>query len=563
MRVTPKSSIPVVILFVILLALAGCGGGGGGGGAPAGGGAVTPQADILDWTGNTPLTVGAVNGLLSNDPAGSVVADPGPRTTTLGGTADVAANGAFTYVPPPGVQNAQDTFFYTNTGVAVTVAINLVEAVWYVRNSNTASGLGTFSDPFQTLAEAEVASDENDTIFVFAGDLTDAGQDEGIALKIGQRLLGVGVGLRVGSLPIVDPGPPNSRISNTGLGGAAGDTPAVTLSTGNEVAGLTIDAASNEAVLALGGSGHNIHDNVITFDPANGREGIRLLNVTGENSATFNTITGSPRDGIKLSNNEDQAGDPAAATPIAATVTISRNTITGSAQDGINVSLEGAGTDVDLNVLTNRITNSGTAGVDEGINIDSLGGANVTAVVSRNTVSQSAGEAIDLQSADTSSFSAFVANSDLSLSGAGLTDFLASAAAGSAANFCLELENNAGSGVVPSTFLVENNGVGVFRFFEGIDNDSLANRVEPITPAFQGDCGVPLPGAPLFVANCTICHTGNGLGFETRKVLIAPDITNQPAAEINFQLATNGSMISINLTSREVDAIAAALVAGP
>jgi hypothetical protein len=225
------------------------------------------------------------------------------------------------------------------------------------------------------------------------------------------------------------------------------------------------------------------------------------------------------------------------------------------------VTLAGAGTEVALNVLTNRITDSIQT---EGINIDSLGGAIVTAVVSRNTVTQSTEEAVDMEAAATSRIAAFVANSDLSASGAA-TDFLASTAAGSSANCCLELENNSNA-VAPvpvgnSTFAVNNNGTGVFQFFE-IDNDTNATRVN-ITPAVQGDCAIPLPGAALFVANCTICHTGNGLGFETRKVLIAPDVTNFTAAEIDFQLATNGSMININLTAREVDAIAAALLAGP
>jgi hypothetical protein len=332
MRSTSKNWLPAGIALFVLFALVGCGGGGGGGGVPAGGAAITPQADNFDWIGNTPLTVGAVAGLLANDPAGSVITDTGVRSTTLGGTANVNANGAFTYTPPPGVQNLQDTFTCTTAGVVVTVTINLVERVWYIDNT-APGGNGSFAGPFPTLAEAEDASDEGDTIFVFAGDFTDAGQDEGIALKTGQRLLGVGVGLRVEGLPIVDPAPPNCRVSNSGLGGAAGDTPVVMLSTGNEVAGLTINAAFNEAVLALGGSGHTLHDNTINLDLINGREGIRLLNVTGENTVTFNTITGSPRDGIKLANNEDQAGDPVAATPIVATVTMSRNTITGSGRD--------------------------------------------------------------------------------------------------------------------------------------------------------------------------------------------------------------------------------------
>lgn len=561
MRTILRNWIPAGIVLFGFFALAGCGGGGGVGVA-GGEGGLTPTGDTFNWTGNTPLTVVAASGLLGNDPAGSVIADPGVKATTLGGAVDVAANGAFTYDPPVGEQNVSDTFTYTVAGFApVTVTINLDERIWFVDNTRPPGGNGTFGNPFNTLAQAETASDVDDTIFVFAGDRTDTGQDEGITLKAGQRLLGEGVGLRVGGFPLVDPFP-NARISNANA--ALAGIPVVTLATGNEVAGFTIEATSDEGILAAGGTGFNLHDNTITLDPVDGREGIRLLDITGENFVNANDITGSPRDGIRLANNEDVAGNPVAATPIVATVTLSRNTISDSQRDGITANLEGAGTAVTLNILTNVITNSGIAGVDEGIDIDSLDAASVTAVISRNTVSQSTDEEIDLDAGttlvtDTSSISAFVANNDLSLSGGGATDFLASTVAGSTATFCLELENNVSTAGVPSTFQVENNGEEVFQFFEGVNNDTVANQVGIITPTVQGGCGIVLDGAALFEANCAICHTGNGLGFGN----VGPDITNRTAAEINFQLINNPSMNNIRLTGREVDAIAGALAAGP
>jgi hypothetical protein len=357
------------------------------------------------------------------------------------------------------------------------------------------------------------------------------------------------------------------------------------LATGNAVAGLTINAAFNEGILALGGAGHNLHDNTITFG-AGGNEGIRLLsvpesNLTGNHLVASNTITGSPRDGIKLVNNELQDGTATLAL-MSATVTISRNTITGSAQDGITVNLNGtgagAGTNVTLNVLTNAITNSGTAGANEGINIDSLGDANVTTVISRNTVANSSAEAIVQGAAATSAMNAFVANNDLSASGQNLPDFHGRVV-DTGATFCLELLNNFTAAAINSTFLVENNG-GVaadFRFFEPVAgdpeaNDALAVRNPPnlFTNILQGGCNIPLDGAILFEANCAKCHTGNGLGLNTRKVLIAKDITNATTVLINDQMVINGSMIQeflpngrLRLTQAEIAAIAAALVPAP
>lgn len=562
-----KNFLRWISTLLSVIVLAGCGGGGGGGGGvattPGGGGVVpgvVPTADAFAWTGNTRLTVVAP-GVLGNDPAGSAVTDPGVKATALGGTVDLAASGSFTYNPPLGVQNVTDTFTYTVAGFApVTVSLNLAERIWFVRNNNP-GGTGTFLDPFPTLAEAEAASDDSDTIFVFAGDFTDTGQNQGITLKAGQRLLGVGVGLRVSGVPLVNPAPPNARISNAGLA-VPGDIPVVMLATsataGNEVAGLSINAAFNEGILATAGAGHDIHENTITFDPANGREGIRLLAISGANSVVANTITNSPRDGIKLANNEDAAGNPAAAIPVTATVTMSRNTISGSAQDGIAVTLDGTGTNVTLNLMTNTIAGSG----QEGIDMNNLGAARITATVSRNSISGSTIEGIRMSADSSSSLKALTVDNALSANG-GATDFRAATVAGGVAAICLELENNANvapdSGLVGnSTFLVDNGGGAAFEFFEAL-NDTPAVRVGVLSNVLQGACGIVPAGAELFTANCAICHTGGGLGFGN----VGPDLTNHTAADITFQLTSNPTMSNIRLTGREITAIAGALAVTP
>lgn len=554
------------ILFTSLtcatLLLTACGGGGNGGAPPA-----LPVADSFSWTGNTRMTVFAAQGLLANDPAGTVIT-AADTTTSLGGSVSVdLATGGFVYEPPVGAQNLDDSFSYTTAGAAPTaVTVNLAERIWYVRNTDTGANQGTLTAPFTSLAQAETASDVNDTIFIFAASRDDTGQDTGIALKDGQRLLGEGVGLRVNGVPIVDPFPP-AVISNIGLGGLAGDTPVVLLdgTNGNEVAGLTILAGFNEGVLALGGGGHDIHDNTIDLGLVNGREGIRLLNVNGTNRVFGNTITDSPRDGIKVANNENQAGDPVTATPVNGTLDISLNTVTAPARDGIRIDLDGldlvgSTTNVALHLLTNTVSTPGSAAGDEGINVNSLGAASLTAVLSRNSVSGSSDEAIDLQTDGTASLAAFVANNALSGSAAGASDFRASVADGSSGSACLELLNNVNP-TANSTFTVANNATnsGTVELFDAGDNDTAVTTVGTITPVTQNACGVALDGALLFKANCGVCHVGNGMGQGN----VGPNLTNATAATIDFQLTNNPAMSFISLTADEIDAIALALAAAP
>ncbi|MEW6720304.1 MAG: Ig-like domain-containing protein [Thermodesulfobacteriota bacterium] len=453
-----------IVAFLAVFALAACGGGGGAAltpGAPGAPGApgvpgVTPVADTFQGAGNVTVSVPAP-GVLVNDPAGSTVADPGTRATSLGGSVTIAADGGFTYTPPAGQTGVSDTFTYTVAGFApVTVTITLAGRVVFVNNANP-GGDGTQANPFGTLAAAETASAAGDTIFVFAGAGTDVGQDNGITLKTGQKLIGEGVGLTFG-VGVVVPAGTAPLISNAAIG-AGLNIPVVMLSTGNEVAGFAINAAFSDGVLAPAGTGHSIHNNTLTFDAQNGREGVRLLAVTGTNSVMNNTITGSLRSGIKFANNEDVAGNVVAPAIINASVTMSGNTINGSERDGIRINLDGTGTAVSLVIDNNAIAASTNGGID----IDVLGAAGISASVSGNDVSQSG--------------AAF--------------DFDASTAAGGAGTVCLELANN--SNVANnSTFQVQNNGTGTFTFFE-IGNDAAAALV-PNPAAFtivpQGTCGI-------------------------------------------------------------------------
>ncbi len=74
---------------------------------------------------------------------------------------------------------------------AINPATNQPYFFWFV--DNTSHSDGTFESPFNTLLDAQDASNPNDIIYVYPGDGTDAGMNQCIVLQDSQQLLGSGV----------------------------------------------------------------------------------------------------------------------------------------------------------------------------------------------------------------------------------------------------------------------------------------------------------------------------------------------------------------------------------
>ena len=219
--------------------------------------------------------------------------------TESGGSVTVEGDGNFSYIPPVGFSGT-DHFDYilTDDGPdnilgnaddltgAGRVTINVKpQRVWYVKNNTAAGGLGRSSDPFDTLTEAQTASSTNDTIYVFQGDGTTTGQNTGIALKNGQRLLGEGVALTVQ----IPSGSFNSIPSPTTVTlRAAGSMPLID-STGGPGIGVQVTDISNVEIRGL-----NIAGNVNAVN----------VTTTAANSGSFelanNIIRGAVQNGIDI-----------------------------------------------------------------------------------------------------------------------------------------------------------------------------------------------------------------------------------------------------------------------
>jgi hypothetical protein len=260
----------------------------------------TPAAPYVETVGNTLLKVTATPGapgearivfngnVLTNDfdPDGPAAFTATLESATAGAVVTVSPDGTFTYVPPPGFTGV-DSFTYRATGPdgqsdTATVYINVEHRVWYVRNDAEADGLGRSVDPFDTLAEAESASQAGDTIYLFAGNGTTSGQSDGVVLKSGQRLIGEAVQLAVPATVNINgvDGPTlrsttgaKPKIENDNAPDAPGEDNGVSVPatagslTGVEIRGLEISGFDNAIDVTATGTNNasvTIRDNVIS-----------------------------------------------------------------------------------------------------------------------------------------------------------------------------------------------------------------------------------------------------------------------------------------------------------
>lgn len=259
---------------------------------------VSPLArdDSYTAVGNTLLEVGVTpSGFPAAVVAGSVldndseflgdtfsVQAPLPTTSANGGTVTFEADGNFSYLPPTGFTGT-DTFNYTLTDGSLTgvgtVTITVTDRVWYVRNNAAAGGTGRSNAPFNTLLAAQTASAINDYIYIHTGDGTNTNQNAGITLKNGQRLIGQGVALVVGSFTL------NPAGTRPIIGHTAGS--AVTLAQNNTVRGLNSGNTTSAAILGSDFGTLTLDNVSITTTNA------ALSLITGTVNSTFTTITSS------------------------------------------------------------------------------------------------------------------------------------------------------------------------------------------------------------------------------------------------------------------------------
>ena len=299
------------------------------------------------------------------------------------------------------------TRFQQDLVLAVDPDTGVPYVVWHVDNTASAGGDGSFESRFDTLADAQAASGQQNIIFVHNGDGTTTGMDTGIALKDGQLLLGDGVThyipVQNGNLFGVYNDRDGLRPTITNLAGNA-----VTLADRNTVRGFVIDGAGTNMTNGIFGDGTvntlsngTIEDvtiqgvpllNGISLNAASGTwqinrndissaliDGIFIDNVADTNARFFfdsNNVSDNRRDGIHI---EDWNGSR---------VLLTNNTTSNNDFDGVQIARYG-GTNVDMDILNHTATNNSR----NGINIDTAQG---DLRINNSTITNNASNGISL-----------------------------------------------------------------------------------------------------------------------------------------------------------------------
>lgn len=216
--------------------------------------------------GNTELSVGvAVSGSPDVEQTGSVLPKPAeepdgsalsvtPETiaTAQGGSVSMKEDGTFTYQPPAGFENGNDTFPYqendTRGGKATGTATIKVDnaRVWYVNDKLGSNGDGESNSPFNVLSAVSGGASptgSGDTIFLY--EEGGGAYTGGIELKAGQTLDGQDEGLTVEGDPLVSASGGNPTIAD---GAGAG----IKLAEGDAVKGVTVNGTSGAGIAATG-----------------------------------------------------------------------------------------------------------------------------------------------------------------------------------------------------------------------------------------------------------------------------------------------------------------------
>ncbi|MFT6332560.1 MAG: parallel beta-helix repeat protein, partial [Lentimonas sp.] len=254
--------------------------------------------------------------------------------------------------------------------------------------NNEAGGIqeGTMENPFKTLKDAEAASGEYDIIYVYYGDGTTSGYDDGIVLKDYQKLFGQGDDFTIGDvlgnqsygevLIAKESDDSYSKITKTFNGGD--DTYIEHVTSLSNVETYTIMAANYNVITGVDVSSNNIDDSKL-YDYGNG---ILILNKTG----------------VIINNNKihDNASHGVYVFNVGLTTssnTISNNKISDNLQQGIRLIASGSSTQ-NNNISDNVISDN----LGHGISSSSYWLATQNNVISKNLISNNLKRGIHLRS---------------------------------------------------------------------------------------------------------------------------------------------------------------------
>jgi hypothetical protein len=433
----------------------------------------------------------------ADNTSSQLTAVAGTFATNDGGTVTIQSDGDFLFEPAASTSctDTSDFFDYTvqdggspngtDTG-RVTVAIT--GCVWYVNNNDAGGNSGTSEKPFDTLAQAQTASGNNQTTFVYDGDNTTTGYNTGFLMNSGETLLSEAATLTIGSdtLHTADSANKASLTNN--------NADVVTLAGGATVKGFNIDPQGTGGGVfgtGLGSTTVTLDDlNIVDGGTAGTQPGLELSSNTGTttnvsnltvnngdaSSATSNdigvklddtgTVNFNPTGTISITTNGAaglNADGTTSATSLGSGSTFDDITVTNSGSGGVSLTNttgsntsfgDGSGTDLNLTTVSGAPAAFGaqTAG---SFDVPSGGTADVHATGGPAVdVASSSGSTMSFDDVDSTNS----ANDGINLDGLGTGTFSASSGSiGGEAGTGFDLNGGSGAITYPGTF---NNGSG-------------------------------------------------------------------------------------------------------
>ncbi len=374
---------------------------------------VTPVNDLpvcqntVNYTtpGNTQLHVNATTpGVANWTDATSLLAkcnptDPdGPSATTIVTVSGSSANsgsftisnsaaGDFFYVPAAGFTGADSFSFSLNDGAGTnpqTANVSVGQRVWYIRDvvdaNNAAGGDGRSTNAFDTITQFNAATtNDNDIIFVFAGNTATTPLAGSISLRNGQKLWGQGIAL---------------DLTSNGFGVLVSATTQPHLQ-------ATTASTNTVNVPATAGNRQNVEIRGLDLEATGATSNAIDVTSSGANQVgvtiSSNNVRGATAEGIDLNNGSTGAFTATVGAAGAA------NTIT-SAGNGIDAKTTAAGT-MTVNAANDTVTTSGGNSID--LRTQAGGSALNVAVDNVNVTASGTGILVDGSAAGTATVTSF------------------------------------------------------------------------------------------------------------------------------------------------------------
>ncbi len=231
---------------------------------------------------------------------------------------------------------------------------------WFV--NNTSHSAGTYESPFNTLLAAQDASSATQAIYVYPGDGTTNGMDQGIVLQTDQMFLGASIAHPLlttwGTITL-----PPLAASAPNISNSIGSGNVITSQTNNTIAGFNIMTAvdNGSGIYATAISNLTTYENTFSTQAGITTNGIYLLNSTGLISITDNSFSGFSN--INNSNNGNGIFIELDGTTLN-DLTVDNNFIAnisdpsgGTGGNGIFLYTSTSGTFTNVNITNNTVSN--------------------------------------------------------------------------------------------------------------------------------------------------------------------------------------------------------------